>query len=97
MIRVPQTKAPQSRYRVISFDDRGAGKSNQIDEPMSMRDMALDTIGLMETLGIADAHVVGRSMQALLRNILLLNAPIWGVLAGPVRFVCQASFRVRNP
>lgn len=71
----PQMKALQSRYRVISFDNRGAGKSTQIDEPISTRDMALDTIGLMESLGIADAHVVGRSMGGAIAQHLALERP----------------------
>ena len=67
----PQMQALKSRYRVISFDNRGAGKSTQINEPISTRDMARDTIGLMEALDVGRAHIVGRSMGGVERPDLV--------------------------
>jgi branched-chain amino acid transport system ATP-binding protein len=49
-------------FRIVAFDNRGAGRSTQVDEPVSTRDLAADTLGLMDHLGIAHAQVVGRSM-----------------------------------
>ena len=37
-----------------------AGKS--VDAPYTLDDMAVDAIGLMDALGIGNAHVVGASM-----------------------------------
>ncbi len=48
-----------------------------MDEPISTRDMAFDTIGLMEALGISGAHIVGRSMGVQSPSILRSSGPIW--------------------
>ena len=51
-----------TRYRVLAFDNRGAGRTDKPDEPYSVRQMAADTAGLMKALGIERAHVVGMSL-----------------------------------
>ena len=61
--------------RVIAFDNRGAGHSTQVDEPVSTRDLALDTLGLMDHCGIHSAHVVGRSMGGAVAQHMALLAP----------------------
>ncbi len=70
-----QIAALRSRHRVIAFDNRGAGRSTQIDEPISTADLAHDTIGLMVTLGIEDAHIVGRSMGGAVAQIIAIERP----------------------
>lgn len=62
-------------FRVIAFDNRGAGRSTQVDEPVSTRDLAADTLGLMDHLGIAHAQVVGRSMGGAIAQHMALLAP----------------------
>ena len=62
-------------HRVIAFDNRGAGHSTQVDEPVSTRDLALDTLGLMDHCGIEGAHVVGRSMGGAVAQHMALLAP----------------------
>src|SRR5205823_4639131 len=70
-----QIEALRPRYRVIAFDNRGAGKSTQVDEPVSTADLAADTLGLMDRLGIDRAHVVGRSMGGAIAQHMALMAP----------------------
>jgi 3-oxoadipate enol-lactonase len=72
---LPQVNALRSKYRVIAFDNRGAGRSSQIDEPISTADLAHDTIALLEHLGISNAHVVGRSMGGAIAQIIALERP----------------------
>jgi 3-oxoadipate enol-lactonase len=72
---MPQVSALRDRHRVIAFDNRGAGRSTQIDEPISTADLARDTISLMEHLGIRDAHIVGRSMGGAIAQIIALERP----------------------
>jgi pimeloyl-ACP methyl ester carboxylesterase len=70
----PQSEAFRGRHRVIAFDNRGAGKSTQVDEPITTEDMARDTLQLMEHLGVERAHVVGRSMGgAIAQHVALLR------------------------
>ncbi len=40
------------KYKVLAFDNRGAGRTDKPDRPYSIEMMAHDTAGLMQTLGI---------------------------------------------
>ena len=71
----PQIDAWSPRFRVIAPDSRGAGRSSQVDEPISTRDMAYDMLALMDELGIEKAHVIGRSMGGAIAQHLALIAP----------------------
>jgi 3-oxoadipate enol-lactonase len=62
-------------HRVLAFDNRGAGQSTQVDEPISTEDMARDTLALMDEAGIERAHVVGRSMGGAIAQHMALIAP----------------------
>jgi pimeloyl-ACP methyl ester carboxylesterase len=72
---LPQIAALKDRYRLIAFDNRGAGKSTQIDEPISTQDLADDTIALMDGLGIESAHILGRSMGGAIAQYMALKRP----------------------
>lgn len=72
---LPQIAALRDRYRLIAFDNRGAGKSTQVDEPITTEDLADDTIKLMETLGIDKAHIIGRSMGGAVAQHMALKRP----------------------
>lgn len=71
----PQIAAWRGRYRVIAPDNRGAGSSTQVDEPISTAGMADDMLALLDALGIDNAHVVGRSMGGAIAQHLALRAP----------------------
>lgn len=49
-------------FRVLTFDNRGAGRTDKPDIPYSIPMMADDTVGLMDALGLSRAHMVGLSM-----------------------------------
>jgi 3-oxoadipate enol-lactonase len=62
-------------YRVITFDNRGAGRSAAPDEPYAISQMAEDLDTLLEHLGIAGARVVGWSMGGVIAQALALAHP----------------------
>src|SRR3989442_13122454 len=61
-----QVRALAARYRVVTFDNRGAGQSDAPEPPYTIRTMADDTAGLMDALGIERAHGVGVSTGGLI-------------------------------
>ena len=46
-----------------------------IEAPYTLHDMAADTIGLMDALGIARAHIVGASMGGMIAQIIAAEHP----------------------
>ena len=70
---LPQRLA--DRYKVILFDNRGAGRSDQPAGPFTIEQMTSDTVGLMDTLGIERAHIFGGSMGGMIALQMALDYP----------------------
>jgi pimeloyl-ACP methyl ester carboxylesterase len=64
-----------SRYRVISFDNRGMGQSSPSAGPYAIRDLADDAGALLDALEIDEAHVAGHSMGGQIAQELALARP----------------------
>lgn len=62
-------------FRVVTFDNRGAGRSSAPDKPYSINGMADDVAALMDSLGIAKAHVLGFSMGGYIAQEFALKYP----------------------
>jgi pimeloyl-ACP methyl ester carboxylesterase len=71
----PFKGALEERFDVVAFDNRGIGLSAPVDGPFTIAEMAADTAGLMEELGLENAHVVGISMGGMIAQELALAHP----------------------
>jgi len=72
---MPQIPFFKKYYRVITFDNRGVGKSDKPPGPYSTKMMADDTVRLMDLLGIEKAHIMGASMGGMIAQELAINYP----------------------
>jgi len=71
----PQVPFFRNHYRVVTFDNRGTGRSDKPPGPYSTRMMADDTVRLMDFLGIEKAHVMGLSMGGMIAQELAIGHP----------------------
>ena len=63
--------------RVIRFDNRDAGLSTHLPEgsTYSLTDMAADVVGLLDHLGIGEAHVWGSSLGGMVAQTMAIDHP----------------------
>jgi 3-oxoadipate enol-lactonase len=64
-----------ARYRVITFDNRGIGQSSGSETVTSIRQMAEDSVALLDVIGLGPVHVAGHSMGGLIAQELALAHP----------------------
>jgi pimeloyl-ACP methyl ester carboxylesterase len=65
--------------RVVRFDNRDIGLSTHIDfaaKPYRVEDMVSDTLGLMESLSIKSANLVGMSLGGIICQQFALQQPL---------------------
>jgi 3-oxoadipate enol-lactonase/4-carboxymuconolactone decarboxylase len=71
----PQVPAFADRFRVLRYDTRGHGRSQVVERPTSIHDLADDLAGLLDALEIPKAHVVGLSLGGMIGQALALRHP----------------------
>lgn len=71
----PQVPFFSRRYRMIVFDNRGAGRTSTPPGPYSIEQMALDTVRLLHSLDIEKTFVAGLSMGGMIAQELALILP----------------------
>ena len=64
-------------HRVVRFDHRDCGRSTRFGphDAYLLDDLVTDVIGLLDALGIAAAHVIGRSMGGMVAQLLGIDHP----------------------
>jgi len=72
---IAQFEPLAKHFKVIRFDNRGAGKSDRPDEPYTMEMFADDTAGLMDHLEIDKAHVLGWSLGGMIVQTFAIKYP----------------------
>ena len=82
-------------YRVVAFDNRGAGRSDKPDSSYSMEVMVEDTVGLFDAIGIDAAHIFGVSMGGCIAQEIALYYPekVSSLLLGCTH--CGGSNRIK--
>jgi pimeloyl-ACP methyl ester carboxylesterase len=63
------------RYRLTTFDNRGAGRTSTSDGAVSVEAMADDAGAVLEALGVRSAHVAGFSGGSIISQELALRHP----------------------
>jgi len=72
-----QRLADGSRF-VIRYDNRDTGRSVNYEPgapPYTLRDLVTDAVGLLDTFGLASAHLVGMSQGAAIGQLMALDHP----------------------
>jgi len=62
----PILPALAERFQVVVFDNRGAGRTEPMDAPLNITQMADDVTALLDTLNIPQAHLLGHSMGGMI-------------------------------
>ena len=70
-----QMPALAADFHVITFDNRGAGRSTTPEPGYTMADLADDAAAVLSALGVAAAHVFGFSMGGMVALNLVLRHP----------------------
>ncbi len=70
-----QVPAFAAEFDVIALDNRGAGQSGAPDTRYTIGGMADDVAGLMDQLGVRNAHICGASMGGMIAQELALRHP----------------------
>jgi len=70
-----QIPAYSQHFRCLTFDNRGVGQTDVTPRGFTIDDMAADTFGLMDALGIRHAHVSGTSMGGSIAIAMAIKAP----------------------
>jgi 3-oxoadipate enol-lactonase len=64
-----------TRFRIISFDNRGAGRSDKPTDPFTLEQMADDALAVLNAAGVETAHIVGASMGGVISQIVAVKYP----------------------
>lgn len=62
----PQVRPLAERFQVITFDNRGVGRTPRGDGPLSIELMAADVWAILDANGVDRCHLVGHSMGGLI-------------------------------
>lgn len=68
-------QALSARFRVITHDHRGLGRSGPWDGAYSVEQIAADALALMDRLGVARAHLIGHSLGGAVVQAIAADHP----------------------
>jgi len=71
----PQMAALLGGFRVVRLDHRGHGRTEVTAAPYTVDQLAEDAIGVLDALGIAEAHFVGCSLGGMIGQAIAVRWP----------------------
>jgi pimeloyl-ACP methyl ester carboxylesterase len=71
----PQVRSLATRFRCLTFDNRGMGESQPVGVRLTVPQMAQDTLWLMDRAGWESAHLVGHSLGGPIALEVALTSP----------------------
>src|SRR5829696_2659167 len=71
---LPQTEALAPKFRCVTVDNRGMGRSVPAGGPITVEQMAEDVLAVLDAEKIETAHVVGHSLGGLVALRIALEA-----------------------
>jgi aminoacrylate hydrolase len=80
----PQIDVFAQHFTVVTYDQRGAGKSDHPDEPYSIATLADDLHALIEALGLHQPVLIGHSTGGAIGQVLAAREPT--LLAGMILY-----------
>jgi aminoacrylate hydrolase len=72
---MPQVEAYRDEFHVVTFDNRGVGKSDTPPGPYTVADMAHDTLALLDALEIEACHASGSSLGGAIALQMAVDHP----------------------
>jgi pimeloyl-ACP methyl ester carboxylesterase len=71
----PQVETLARQFRIITFDNRGIGRTASGSPPLTIEDMASDVVAIMTAEQVPGAHIIGHSMGGLIALHVALSVP----------------------
>lgn len=71
--KIPDALAPH--FTVVTFDNRGTGRSDKPDTEYSLDVMADEAVAVLQAAGHRQAHIVGVSMGGMIAQLVALRHP----------------------
>ncbi len=71
----PQVEELRSTHRVVTFDNRGVGRSDKPTGPYTMAQLAADALAVLDAARCDSAHVMGISMGGMIAQHVALSHP----------------------
>lgn len=71
----PVLPALRRRFRLVLIDNRGSGRSTTADLEFSVADLSQDVTAVLDSSGIARAHVLGVSLGGMVAQELAIGQP----------------------